>query len=199
MIAFTTVPVNLSLFVSGEKLGSAGAVGAILAVFSFFGMLEGFFLTQLMRVLKKALIPLALVLMSLGFGLLYISRDMGMILASVVVFGAGSGSIIPYLFLAASRKAPKESSTLAMAVISSCVYLGQFLMPLAFALVGVASGDSSIRFGFFVLSFCLALGGLVASLIAIMRKKAAPGLASLELVSMESECARPSRGGVDSN
>ena len=124
MIAFTTVPVNLSLFVTGERLGTTGALGVVLAVFSFFGMLEGAFLTQLMRFLKKALIPLALVLMSLGFALLYASRDMGMIFASVIVFGAGSGSIIPYLFLTASRKAPRESSMLAMSIISSCVYLG---------------------------------------------------------------------------
>lgn len=180
MIAFTTVPVNLSLFVAGEKLGSTGAVGAILAVFSFFGMLEGVFLTQLMRLLKKALIPLALALMSLGFALLYVSRDMGMILVSVIIFGAGSGSIIPYLFLTASRKASRESSMLAMSIISSCVYLGQFLMPPVFALVGAASGNSSIRFGFFVFGCCLALGALVAVLMAIMGKKAAPGLVLLK-------------------
>jgi MFS family permease len=180
MIAFTTVPVNLSLFVAVEKLGSTGAVGAILAVFSFFGMLEGAFLPQLMRLLKNALIPLALALMSLGFALLCVARDMGMILAAVIVFGVGSGSIIPYLFLTASRKAPRESSTLAMSIISSCVYLGQFLMPLVFDLVGVASGNSSIRFGFFVFSCCLALGALVAVLIAIMSKGVAPELASLE-------------------
>jgi predicted MFS family arabinose efflux permease len=199
MIAFTTVPVNLSLFVTGEKLGSTGSVGAILAVFSLFGMLEGAFLPQLMRLLKSALIPLALALMSVGFALLYISRDMGMILVSVIVFGAGSGSIIPYLFLTASRKAPRESSTLAMSVISGCVYLGQFLMPFVFDLVGVASGKSSIRFGFFVFSCCLALGALVAIYRAIMSKRGSAELALPELVSLESECVPSLQSDNDLN
>lgn len=179
MIAFTTVPVNLSLFAAEEKLGSAGVVGAILAVFSFFGIIEGALLPQLMRLLKKALVPLALALMSAGFALLYVSRDMGMILASVIVFGAGSGSMIPYLFLTASRKAPRESQTLAMAVISSSVYLGQFLMPFVFDLVGAASGNSSIRFGFLVFSCCLAFGALAAAVMGFMSKRASPERATV--------------------
>lgn len=174
MIAFTMVPVNLSLFVAGEKLGSTGAVGAILAVFSLFGMLEGVFLTQLMRLLKKALIPLALLLMTVGFALLSISRDMAMILVSVILFGAGSGSMIPYLFLMAARKAPRQSSTLAMSIISSCVYLGQFLMPFVFDMVGAASGNSSIRSGFFAFSCFLALSTLVAASITAKGKMHSP-------------------------
>ena len=162
MIAFTMVPVNLSLFVAGERLGSTGVVGAILAVFSLFGMIEGAFLTQLMRLLKKALVPLALVLMSMGFALLSISRGMGMIIVAVILFGAGSGSMIPCLFLMAAQKAPRQSSTLAMSIISSGVYLGQFLMPLVFDMVGAASGNSSIRFGFFAFGCFLALSALIA-------------------------------------
>lgn len=197
MIAFTTVPVNLALFVSAESLGSTGAVGAILAIFSLFGIVEGAFLPQLVRLLRSALIPLALALMGAGFALLYAARDMGMILASVIVFGAGAGGIIPLLFLTASRKAPRGSSTLAMSFISSCVYLGQFLMPFVFDLIGAAGGDSSIRFGFLALGCCLAISSLAAACVAIQRKIGSPGAPAPEPASLEGESVPCLRGDDD--
>ena len=52
MVAYTAVAANLSLFVAFEHLGSPGAVGGMLAIATFCGMVDGFFLNH--RRLKSA-------------------------------------------------------------------------------------------------------------------------------------------------
>jgi MFS family permease len=123
--------------------------------------------------LKKAVIPLSLTLMSFGIGLLFLARSPWTVVVAMLVFGIGSGSVTPVIFLKTAQAVPPATRALAMSIVSSCIYFGQFLMPFVFSLIGAISGNASIRSAFLVFGCCTLLAAVIALFLSLAGKRKA--------------------------
>jgi len=155
------------LVISKGKLGKAAVAGYILSVLSLSAMISGLILSQILALLRRYAVPLTIVLMGAGFWLLGHATNVPMIFMAVTIIGFCFGIIQPFLFVFVQKVAPQDSRALAMAIVGSSIFLGQFLSPIVLEGIAALSRQSSI---FFKYNFCggsLAIAGLVGLALAL--------------------------------
>jgi MFS family permease len=82
-------------------------------------------------------------------------------LVSLFIAGLGIGTIMPTIFLTTANLVPDELNGPALSITNSSLYLGQFLSPLFFSLIGTLFNMHTIRLNFFS-------GGLLTLLAALL-------------------------------
>jgi MFS family permease len=155
------------LVIMTGKLGKAAVAGYILSVLSLSAMISGIILSQILALLRRYAVPLTIVLMGAGFWLLGHATNVPMIFMAVTIIGFCFGIIQPFLFVFVQKVAPQDSRALAMAIVGSSIFLGQFLSPIVLEGIAALSRQSSI---FFKYNFCggsLAIAGLVGLALAL--------------------------------
>ena len=162
---------NNTLVINAEKLGKAAIAGYILSVLSLSAMFSGIFLNQIMGLLKRFMLAWAILLMALGYWFLGHAINITMIVTGVLMAGFGFGIIQPSLFVFVQKIAPQDGRALAMAVIGSSIFLGQFLSPVVLGIVSSLSGQNSIYFKFNVCAAIVGVGALIAFIFSLSPRK----------------------------
>ncbi|MBN2381572.1 MFS transporter [bacterium] len=152
---------NNALHVSTERLGRPALAGYALATMTLSGVVSGIILSPVTRMLGVFTVPTALLLMTIGFGILYGTSTLPEVFIAVPFIGLSAGFLMPSLILKVSKLAPGVSRTLAMAIVSSAVFLGQFLSPLVLKSAAHIAGNDTFRFRFGFLASSLLLAALV--------------------------------------
>ena len=153
---------NNKLFIRRKRLGKAAIAGYILSAMSLSAMVSGMILTSILKFLRRFAIPLAVLFMGLGFWLIGHASNIATIFLGVSIIGLCFGTIQPYLFVFVQRIAPQDSRALAMAVVGSAIFLGQFLSPVV---LGLVSHSIYAKFTFCALALAVAAFlGMVNSL-----------------------------------
>ncbi|NMM63948.1 MFS transporter [Clostridium sp. P21] len=169
-IAFYAVPTNISLFMRKEHIGNSSSAGLAIAVFTFGGFISGIILSNIKKKLKEFTISAGIGMMFLGYIVLLYSHNISNLLISVALVGFAFSMIYPLIFLITSSISDKNSNSKAISIVSSSMFLGQFLSAIVLQCIGSILSNNSIRFNFKILSVCLGVA-LVISLIFQFRLK----------------------------
>lgn len=169
-IAFYAVPTNIALFMRKEQIGNSSSAGLAIAVFTFGGFISGIILSNIIKKLKEFTISVGIGGMFLGYAVLLYSHNIFNVLVSVALVGFGFSMIYPLIFLKTSSISDENSNSIAISIVSSSMFLGQFLSAIVLQCAGSILNDNSIRFSFKILSVCLGVA-LVISLIFKFRLK----------------------------
>ncbi len=153
-IFFTT---NISLYLSTENIGSSASAGAMMAVFFIGAIVTAASFSKISTRLKDWTIIILIFAVGLGFFTLFTANSLITVIIGSLIAGLGFGILTPHLMGKTDKAVTKESNVAAISFISAGMYLGQFLSPLIFALIGKISGNESIRFGFMLTAIFCAL------------------------------------------
>ncbi|MBC2396712.1 MFS transporter [Clostridium tetanomorphum] len=163
-IAFYAVPTNIALFMAKEHIGNSSSAGLAIAVFTFGGFIAGIILSSIAKKLGEFTITVGIGIMFLGYVVLLYSQNISMILVSVSLVGFAFSMIYPLIFLKTGIISDENSNSIAISIVSSSMFLGQFLSPIVLQCIGNILNNNSIRLNFKILSICLC-SALVISLI----------------------------------
>ncbi|WP_295045535.1 MFS transporter [uncultured Paracoccus sp.] len=168
-VIFYAVPTQLPYHLQGIGLTDprhAGTVmGAMMASAAVMSVVSG--LVRLGRIATPVLGYLAL---AVGFVAIALAQGLGMAMAGAAMIGAGLGFCMPTFITTALNAAPARYRGLVSGLITSAIFLGQFLSPLAstplVAHLGYAGAFLAGAAGF----------GLLALALVVMLRRQAPDL-----------------------
>lgn len=163
-ITYLIVVINFNLpFLMGEyKLGS-GSTGVVTSLFFLSIMLPGFFLPQLLRIMRGHITQYCLALIGLGLWIVYLYGSVYTIAIGCIITGFGYGVAQPYLYDRGAAVAPRNSS-FALAVIMAMNYIAIVVAPFFIDNLQewVAAGSQRFPFG---LNAALSFVGIIIILI----------------------------------
>ena len=168
MLVYYGIATNMALYLEQGKLGGSSVAGAVISFTTVGGMITSLTLAQLQDTLKKFLIPTSILLMGLAFGSLALTSSIPVILAAVCVVGLGQGILFPLINVKALGLVNPLNSDRVIAVVSSCIYIGQFSSPLVLDSIARAFGHPTIRFQYFFISSSLVVSVLIMGIVALV-------------------------------
>ncbi|MGM9753213.1 MAG: MFS transporter [Candidatus Cryptobacteroides sp.] len=144
MILFFIYPTRFAICVhSGSDL-SNNAITLIMVGLDLVAFLVGLVFGKLMNKFRKAMKYLPPICFIAGYFLLSMGTTVAGLLAGSAFIGIANGIGVPYMNTIASIKAGKEAASTVMPLLSSALYLGQFISPLLVSPLGnilFGSGD----------------------------------------------------------
>jgi len=140
---------------SALTLSSASSSMILSTIFSVFGVFSVF---------------LAILLMCIGFILLSQASALWMVFIASICIGLGAGIMMPKLLLNTQKIVKANARALAMAVISSAIYFGQFISPVLLKAIATLFGNDTFRFRFTILAIGLAIATIISLFLAIKSK-----------------------------
>ena len=170
MLAYYGIATNMAIYLEQGKIGGASVAGTVMSFSTVSGMITSLILVQLQDVLKKYLIPVSLLLMGLAFGSLAMTSSIPVILASVCAAGLGQGILFPLINVKALSLVNPLNSDRVIAVVSSCIYIGQFSSPLVLDSIARSMGHPTIRFQYFFIGSALVLSVVIMAIVSILLK-----------------------------
>lgn len=176
-IAFYAVPTNIAIFMKKEQIGTPVSAGLSIAIFTFGGFVAGILLSAITKNLKQFTITIGIGLMCLGYSLLSYSYSIYLIGMSVTLVGFSFGIIYPVIFLNTSKVSNKSSTSVALSIVSSAMFLGQFLSPIVLQCFSTILNNNTTRFNFKFLAMCLIITLVVSLILQIKTIKS--GIASI--------------------
>lgn len=166
---FFVVNTDLALFMDFEGIGDSKECGYALSLMRIPAIISGMMLARIMRSLKDWTVPLAAIIMALGYLIIAYSYSFGVLMVGCLVVGLGGGFALPPISLYLPRIVTVKQRTLGVAIITSVAQFGQFFSPLYTSLFVseaaedpyrmrfVVSAISTVVVGFLVLCFTYTL------------------------------------------
>ena len=115
----------------------------------------------------------ALLAMGLAFTVLAISHSIPVILMSVCAVGFGQGIIFPLINVKVLGNIDPRLSDKVISIVSSMIYVGQFLSPVVLDSIGRVAGFETIRFQYSVLAVSLMVSVGIMLLVIVLKKNPA--------------------------
>ncbi|MEU8545407.1 MFS transporter [Streptomyces roseoverticillatus] len=129
-VMFYTIPSQLPFYL--EDIGGIGASGAGLAI-ALMSLANALVGLNFGRINKRfGVRPVAVAtftLLALGFATIGASSHVALVLAGLVLVGAGIGMLIPNLNTWLASRTPAAIRGRVLSGVTSCLFLGQFLSP----------------------------------------------------------------------
>lgn len=174
MLLFYFIPTQLP-FLLTDRLQRSGldiglAVGGATVVSSVSSLLSPHVIARLGR---PRTLGAAFATIALGLALLAEAETYGQVLSATVVFGLGGGLIMPTLTAWVGDLAPLEFRGRAIGLLTTALFLGQFLSPLA-------AGPLLLRRGLQGAGGVFSSGAVVAALVGVLSIAAARRLRPAE-------------------
>lgn len=154
MLAFYAVPVNLAFFLKKAGLGNAATAGLALSLMTASGFAAGLSFAFVQKVAKRGMAPMLFGVMAGGYFILSQATVLSQVFLGTCMVGLGMGWAMPVLFVGATKAAGDGMGVKAMAVVSSLVFLGQFMSPVVLEIIGETFADTSARFAFSAIGVC---------------------------------------------
>lgn len=160
MLVYYAIATNMALYLEQSKLGGSQTAGLVIAFTTVGGMITSMILVRLEMLLKGLLIPISLLVMGLAFAGLSLSHSIPIILISVSLVGFGQGVIFPLINVRALNQVNPIHTDKVIAIVSSMIYIGQFLSPVVLDAISRIAGQPTIRFqyGVIAVSMIIAFG-----------------------------------------
>ncbi|WFD09546.1 MFS transporter [Tepidibacter hydrothermalis] len=160
-IVFYSVPTNIAMLIKTQNLGSSSISGLVIASLNLTSFISGLFLTKFTNIFKKNATLYSLLMMLIGYIILSISNSLIQIELALILIGLGLGIVLTLIFIETSKSVSAKDSTFALALVNSCMYLGQFLSPLLINFIGNLLEITSIQFAFKFSTILLVISILV--------------------------------------
>lgn len=150
MVTFFIYPANFAIITSAEGIIPQSAISVIMAGMDLIAFVGGLAFIHLKRIMNENIRFLSPILFLLGYLLLtFIGGWFGSICGSLLI-GFANGEGIPHIIASASKRAGKLAATTVMPLISSALYLGQFLTPLLTSAASAVFGTSVLYLPYFL-------------------------------------------------
>lgn len=149
MIVFYLIPTRIAIFLQETNIGDAGQSGVSIATLNLAAFMVGLAFGSIRKHLKSLGTILALLSLSAGLIALNYVQTFPAVLVSLFLIGMGIGIIMPTIFLTTANLVPDELNGPALSIANSGLYLGQFISPLFFSLIGLLFNTQTIRMNFF--------------------------------------------------
>lgn len=166
MIAFYAAPMNMAFFIDQEKIGGAAVAGFAISLMTGTGCIGGLLFGRIKRVTVTFLPALLLGLMAAGYFILGQATNLMQVFSATAILGLGIGLSLPTIFIGAVKAGGEGRGVQTMAVISSLTYLGQFMCPIVFGMIGNVFGNTTNRFVFNLIAVCF-----IVLLFAVLANK----------------------------
>lgn len=154
MLVFYAVPMNLAIFMEEMGIGGSALAGLAISLITLTGFLGGMLFGRIRKVTATFFPLLTLALMAVGFFILSQASSQVHVLSATAVIGLGLGWSLPTIYVGATNAGDDGRGVQIMAVVSTLAYLGQFMSPVVFGVVGSISGNTSIHFVFYLGAVC---------------------------------------------
>ena len=161
MIVFFLLPTRIALFIQNTGIGDAGQSGLSIATMNLAAFIVGLIFGRLRKWMKSLTTFFGLICLGGGLFVLNFVQSIPVLLIALFAAGMGIGVLMPTIFLKTANLVPDELNGPALSITNSCLYLGQFLSPLFFSLMGSIFGFQDIKTSFF-------LGGILTLIAALI-------------------------------
>lgn len=170
MLAYYAVATNMALYLEQSQLGSSRTAGLVMSFTTVGGMITSLILVRLEIIFKKYLMSVALLAMGIAFGILSISHSIPVILASVCIVGFGQGIVFPLINDRVLRGTDPSISDRVISIVSSMIYVGQFLSPVVLDSISRVVGNPTIRFQYSVIAVSLIISVAAMVLVKVIKQ-----------------------------
>lgn len=171
LIAFYGVPTNMDFLVKFKNIGGEQLSADIVSLGTLSSLISALLFGKLIKVFKSYYPIIIFAIMAIGCFLLGFGSSLWIILLGSILNGLGFGSIVPYTMLIASNIVHKTHTALSILIITSSLYLGEFLSPLVLQWISSIIGISNVTGSFFAASIVCIVSLLLSIYAAIKDKK----------------------------
>ena len=171
MLIYYAIATNMALYLEQSKLGGSQTAGIVIAFTTVGGIITSMTLVRLEMLLKNYLIPISLLIMGIAFAALTFSFSIPVIMISVCLVGFGQGVIFPLINVNALNQVNPLHSDKVIAIVSSMIYIGQFLSPVVLDGISQLANQPSIRFQYGVIAMSMVVAFVVVFLIKMFQSK----------------------------
>ena len=170
MVFFVSLPNNVSVFIKQESLGRPSIAAWINALSVLVSMFFSLKFAAIYRRIEMWTLPIGLFSLGLGFVLISVFPQLWAVTLGHVFILGFLGLLHPLFPFMATRDTPQESSTSALAMVSSGFRMGTFVSPFFFMAANPLAGITTIR-GEFMLSGLIFGAAALIAVIVFARKK----------------------------
>ena len=138
---------NVAMYVAAKGFGDASTSGLINTAMSAAGMLTGVLFGRMQRVLRQLIIPVSLVVGSLGMLSIFVIGNLPALFIGAMCCGFCLATINPAGTFVAANAVHASISSLAIAVVTASCSVGIFVSPLlSNAVANAAGGNLAVKF-----------------------------------------------------
>lgn len=130
LIAFYAIPTNMDFLIKYKDLGTSSTAANMVSISTLVSLVSATLFPKLMKLFKSSYVIVIFVSMTLGFAILGASTTLLLVIVGAVLVGFGFGSIVPFGMLFASNIVHKTHTGLAILIVTTALYLGEFLSPI---------------------------------------------------------------------
>jgi MFS family permease len=131
---------NTSVLIANEGLGDASNAGIALTFMTFGGMIASALYGNIYKGLKKMAVPPLILVMGVGYLIVFFASSLTMVYAGAFVTGLGIASSLSGYFQKVSLLVPPAAATLSMSIMICVQGLGNFAEPFVFDILLKALG-----------------------------------------------------------
>lgn len=144
---YTIYPSNLSLVVAEKNFGGTAITGLVNALGTVGGLIAGFTISRINRILKDKSIAIGFILLALSYLLVCYAQNFVMMVLGAGISGIAMAMIYSTIPFYVSIIAKPFQIAIAMSIFQFLNGLGGIISPIVLAGLGVASGQSAVLFG----------------------------------------------------
>ncbi|WP_055071920.1 MFS transporter [Clostridium massiliamazoniense] len=169
LVAFYAVPTNMDFLIKAKNLGGDSVAASLVSLSTLSSLVSALLFGKFIKVLKKYYSMLIFILMAIGFALAGYGNNLFTIGLGIILGGYGFGSIIPYTMLFASNIVHKTHTSLAILIITTGLYLGEFVSPMILQSIANIIGMKNST-GNFYAAVIIALIALICSIYTALKE-----------------------------
>lgn len=151
--------VNMSTIIITGNLGDAASAGVVLSMFTVGGMIGGAVFGKLHQYIKLNVIPLSLIIISLGMGSVFYANSLIMLTVGSTLVGFGFSILMPAVMMIIGSIVPPTAFASASGMLMAFMNLGGFISTYYIALL--LNINNYIRFPIFVAMVVYAISAVV--------------------------------------
>ena len=171
MLVYYAIATNMAIYLEESSLGGSQTAGLVISFTTVGGMITSIILVRLEMTLKEYLIPISILVMGLAFAGLSFTHSIPLILLTVSLVGFGQGVIFPLINVRALNQVSPIVTGTVIAIISSSIYIGQFLSPIVLDGISAIAGYPSIRFQYGVIAVGMIIAFVIMFIITLRKPK----------------------------
>ncbi|MPW25588.1 MFS transporter [Alkalibaculum sp. M08DMB] len=165
-----SIPTNMAIYLTENNIASTKAIGLIIPLSSIGGFLGGMFLARFKHLLNQYLIPVQVLLMGIGFSLIAFTLNAVAVSIGIFIMGLGSGTLIPTIYNMVTNVADQKQVMKSMAVVQTCLYLGQFMSPIVLDNIARLFGEVTSSLIYSISAFVTLIAATILFIYVIVKK-----------------------------
>ena len=169
-ISFNVSATNMSMFVEEQKLGTAAQAGTAATVMLLVGGLAGLAFGLLYKRIRSHLVTLGLLLLAVGYTIVFFSNAYWMLILACVVFGGSISFVMSCLTMKCFQIGGKDTA-LAVAIMLAGAHTGTLIAPVMTNISAAVFGTETVKYRFLLTAVIAGISAVIAAVYIILRSR----------------------------